>query len=70
MRKVLFLFGQLNDDDVEWMLTAGARRFVPAGGVLIEQGVPVDAVFILLAFLRYGIRHRGGETPEETMTRT
>ena len=48
MRKVLFLFGQLNDDDVEWMLAAGARRFVPAGGTLIEQGVPVDAVFILL----------------------
>jgi CRP/FNR family transcriptional regulator, cyclic AMP receptor protein len=48
MRKVLFLFGQLNDDDLEWMLTAGARRFIPAGGTLIEQGVPVDAVFILL----------------------
>ena len=48
MRKVLFLFGQLNDDDIEWMLTAGTRRFVPAGGTLIEQGVPVDAVFILL----------------------
>ncbi|HEX6904270.1 MAG TPA: cyclic nucleotide-binding domain-containing protein [Thermoanaerobaculia bacterium] len=48
MRKVLFLFGQLNDDDVEWMLTAGSRRFVPAGGTLIEQGVPVEAVFILL----------------------
>lgn len=48
MRKVLFLFGQLNDDDVEWMLTAGVKRFVPAGGVVIEQGVPVDALFILL----------------------
>jgi len=48
MRKVLFLFGQLNDDDVEWMLTAGAKRFVPAGGVLIRQGMTVDSVFILL----------------------
>jgi CRP/FNR family cyclic AMP-dependent transcriptional regulator len=48
MRKVLFLFGQLNDDDVEWMLTAGSRRFVRAGETLIRQGVPVDAVFILL----------------------
>lgn len=48
MRKVLFLFGQLNDDDVEWMLAAGTRRFVPAGATLIEQGIPVDAVFILL----------------------
>ena len=48
MRKVLFLFGQLNDDDVEWMLTAGTRRFVPAGGVVIEQGVAADARFIFL----------------------
>jgi CRP/FNR family cyclic AMP-dependent transcriptional regulator len=48
MRKVLFLFGQLNDDDVEWMLTAGTKRFVPAGGVVIEQGVAADALFILL----------------------
>jgi len=48
MRKVLFLFGQLNDDDVEWMLGAGSKRFVPAGGVLIEQGVHSESVFILL----------------------
>ncbi len=48
MRKVLFLFGQLNDDDVEWMLKVGTKRPISAGSVLIEQGVPVEAVFILL----------------------
>ena len=48
MRKVLFLFGQLNDDDVEWMTTAGRKRFVVGGEVLIRQGVPVDALSILL----------------------
>jgi CRP-like cAMP-binding protein len=48
MRKVLFLFGQLNDDDVEWMIVHGHKREVPRGGVLIRQGVPVDAVFFLL----------------------
>jgi CRP-like cAMP-binding protein len=48
MRKVLFLFGQLNDDDVEWMLKAGRKRAVQASEVIIRQGVPVDAVFILL----------------------
>jgi CRP/FNR family transcriptional regulator, cyclic AMP receptor protein len=68
MRKVLFLFGQLNDDDVEWMLTAGARRFVPAGGVLIEQGVPVDALFILLeGTLAVWLRSRRG--PERQLAR-
>jgi CRP/FNR family transcriptional regulator, cyclic AMP receptor protein len=68
MRKVLFLFGQLNDDDVEWMLTAGTKRFVPAGGVLIEQGIPVDAVFILLeGKLAIWLRSRRG--PEREIAR-
>jgi CRP/FNR family transcriptional regulator, cyclic AMP receptor protein len=48
MRKVLFLFGQLNDEDVEWMMRVGRRRPVGRDEVLIRQGVPVDALFILL----------------------
>jgi CRP/FNR family cyclic AMP-dependent transcriptional regulator len=68
MRKVLFLFGQLNDDDVEWMLRAGTKRFVPAGGVLIDQGLPVDSVFILLeGKLAVWLRPRRG--PERELAR-
>ena len=48
MRKVLFLFGQLSDDDLEWMLKAGRKRSLREGEVLIRQGVPVEEVFILL----------------------
>ena len=48
MRKVLFLFGQLNDDDIEWMLANGTKRTIPEQGVLIEQGVVSDSVFIVL----------------------
>jgi CRP/FNR family cyclic AMP-dependent transcriptional regulator len=48
MRKVLYLFGQLNDDDVEWMISAGRKRAVARGDMLIQQGIPVDALFILL----------------------
>ncbi|HEX6862052.1 MAG TPA: cyclic nucleotide-binding domain-containing protein [Thermoanaerobaculia bacterium] len=48
MRKVLFFFGQLNDDDVEWMLANGAARTLPEQGVLIQQGVVSDSVFIVL----------------------
>jgi CRP/FNR family transcriptional regulator, cyclic AMP receptor protein len=48
MRKVLFLFGQLNDDDVEWMLANGTKRTLPEQAVLIQQGVPSDSVFIVL----------------------
>jgi|CXWL01.1.fsa_nt_gi CRP-like cAMP-binding protein len=65
MRKVLFLFGQLNDDDVEWMLRAGTRREVPAGGILIEQGIPAPAVFIVLeGRFAVWIRPKGSLDPE------
>ncbi len=65
MRKVLYLFGQLTDDDVEWMLRAGAKRVVPAGEVLIRQGEPAEAVFILLAGkLAVRLRSRRGEERE------
>jgi len=68
MRKVLFLFGQLNDDDVEWMLGAGTKRFVPASCVLIEQGVLMDSVFILLeGRLAVWLRPRRG--PEREIAR-
>lgn len=68
MRKVLFLFGQLNDDDVEWMLKVGTKRSVPAGGVLIQQGVPVDAVLILLEG-RLAVWLKGRQGPEREIAR-
>ena len=68
MRKVLFLFGQLNDNDVEWMLAAGAKRFLPGGATLIEQGVPVDAVFILLEG-RLGVWLKSRRGPEREIAR-
>lgn len=49
MRKVLVLFGQLRDRDIDWLVQAGEVRRVAAGTVLIEEGRPIDAVHILLA---------------------
>jgi bacteriocin-type transport-associated protein len=48
MRKALYLLGQLSDADVEWMIAEGAKERVPAGKVLIREGEPVNAVYILL----------------------
>jgi CRP/FNR family cyclic AMP-dependent transcriptional regulator len=48
MKKILILFGQLNDDDLEWMLHAGRTRAVPRGATLIQQGGSIDALFIVL----------------------
>jgi CRP/FNR family cyclic AMP-dependent transcriptional regulator len=49
MRKVLYILGQLNDEDVEWMAQAGRRRELASGDVIIHQGVEVDDMFIVLA---------------------
>jgi CRP/FNR family cyclic AMP-dependent transcriptional regulator len=48
MRKVLFIFGQLTDADVEWLAVHGRRRRLAAGTVLIRAGVSVDALHIVL----------------------
>ena len=48
MRKVLFIFGQLTDTDVEWLADHGRRRRLAAGAVLIRAGVSVDTLYIVL----------------------
>ena len=48
MRKVLYLLGELNDADVEWLIANGTRQAVLPGAVLIEEGVPSAAFYIVL----------------------
>ena len=48
MRKVLHLMGTLTDQDVEWLASQGRPRFVPRDTMVIEQGEPIEALFILL----------------------
>jgi len=48
MRKVLFIFGQLRDTDVEWLAKHGRRKRLPSGSVLIHEGVSVDTLYIVL----------------------
>ena len=48
MRKALFLLGILEDTDLDWLIKAGARREVDPGDVLIHEGTPVDAVFVVV----------------------
>lgn len=48
MKKVLFIFGELNDDDIDWMITVGNIKLVPAETVLIPEGKPIDALYIVL----------------------
>jgi CRP/FNR family cyclic AMP-dependent transcriptional regulator len=48
MKKVLYILGELDDDDIDWLLEIGSRRLVPAGTVLIIEGRQLDALYILL----------------------
>ena len=48
LRKVLFVFAILNDGDIDWMISQGTKIKVNPGTVLIEEGKPVDALYILL----------------------
>ena len=48
MRKVLFIFGQMTDSDVDWLADAGERIHVKAGTVLIEHNARVEHVYFLL----------------------
>ena len=48
MRNGLYILGQLNDEDIEWMLTVGRRRDLAPGTVLIREGIPTDALYIVL----------------------
>lgn len=48
LRKVLFLFAILNDNDIDWMVTRGQKINAPVGTFLIQQDQPVEALYFLL----------------------
>src|ERR1700747_3182506 len=48
MRKVLYLMGIMDDEDVEWLGKNGATKYVPSGSVLIREGNPIDDIYVVL----------------------
>ncbi|HEY9761033.1 MAG TPA: cyclic nucleotide-binding domain-containing protein [Trichocoleus sp.] len=48
MKRVLFILGALEDDDVDWLVSAGKRLALVEGEVLIHEGQPSDAIYLLL----------------------
>ncbi len=49
MRKALYILGQLDDDDAQWMVTAGRRLPLRSGETLITQGQPIADLFLVLS---------------------
>ena len=48
MKRVLFILGQLNDLDIEWMIDNGVKEIVRSGEKLIVQGESVESIYIIL----------------------
>ncbi len=49
MQQVPYILSQLTEDDVGWLLLSGEHRTVPAGTVLIAEGQPTEALYIILS---------------------
>ena len=48
MRKVLFIMGQLDDHDVQWLADNGDRKRFAAGAELVREGQPNRHLYIIL----------------------
>jgi CRP/FNR family transcriptional regulator, cyclic AMP receptor protein len=48
MKKVLFILGELSDDDIDWVIETGKREEIAVGTTLIEEGQAIDTLYILL----------------------
>ena len=48
MRSVLYILGELQDEDADWMTSVGSLLRPAAGTAVIEEGRPNDALYIVL----------------------
>jgi CRP/FNR family cyclic AMP-dependent transcriptional regulator len=48
MRKVFYIMGILNDNDMEWLATRGSTKFLEPRTVLVRESEPIDSLYILL----------------------
>ncbi|WP_328460753.1 ATP-binding protein [Actinoplanes sp. NBC_00393] len=66
--KTLFLFEKLTDEQLIWIAEHGCTMRVPAGGLVIREGDPAEAFFVLLSGTISLIRRVGPD--DVTTTRT
>lgn len=48
MKKVLYILGGFEDQDIEWIISNGVKERIASGTVLIEEGKPIEAMYIIL----------------------
>ncbi|MDY7009039.1 MAG: cyclic nucleotide-binding domain-containing protein [Cyanobacteriota bacterium] len=48
MSKVLAILGELNNRDIDWMIANGSKQKITTNTILIHEGQPIDALYIVL----------------------
>ena len=48
MKKVLYILGELEDGDAEWLVRSGRRLQVAPGEPIIREGEPADSLFFVI----------------------
>lgn len=48
LREILFVFAELRDSDIDWMIAAGSVNHITTDTVLIHAGRPIEALYLLL----------------------
>ncbi len=48
MSKVLAILGELSDRDIDWMIANGSKEKITTNTILISEGQPIDALYIVL----------------------
>ncbi|MBE7380739.1 MAG: cyclic nucleotide-binding domain-containing protein [Leptolyngbya sp. SIO1E4] len=48
MERILFILGILEDEDVDWLVSAGQRRELASNEMLIREGEPNTAIYLIL----------------------
>lgn len=49
MERILFILGILEDEDIDWLVGAGNRQELTEDEVLIREGEPIDAIYLILS---------------------
>lgn len=49
IKDVLYVFGELNDSDLDWLIVNGDRQKLKANTTLIQEGRAVEALYIVLS---------------------
>lgn len=49
MKKILLFLDELTNDDLDWIVQKGKKETIAPGRILIQEGVSIDALYIILS---------------------